>query len=783
MTIRLTFEIILESDYHVGAGQRAGLTVDSALLRDHGNAPVLRGTALAGLLRDGLRDLVEQADSFGLKRSTEEACKRLFGTPAQRKRWSYSSSQLSEAVLPHTNRDKDPIRWGAQDVARVRIEPRTRRAAPQQLFTEEEGDRRLRFQFTAACEGETENDRADAALLAAAARMVRHLGAARRRGRGVCRLDLIAAENFVDKAGKQSWTQAALDAFRQYWLEGESLPAVPRKTEAVSPVSTPAAGGQKRFRLLALLQEPLLIAYRSETANAYETLDNVPGTAILGALASRAAYHLDLDAPADHILFTRLFLRGGVRVSGLMPAGYADYSLYPSVAAPQSLQQCENYPRYGNNAVKSPHPVHNRLHNLVQTRQCAVCQGKLEEVTGYVQFGAHQISQDIRRREEIHIQMDRVTGRALEDNFYTYHALEAGQWLVGELTCEAADWPQVQALTGLAENQRCELRLGKATQRGYGLVHFVLEPMKDSDPSPWVLQPMAKRVLAPAGTEAWQAVSLLFLTDAILIDAWGRFYQTLDAEALASLLQVNREHIRQVQPFVSMRQVDSFNSHRRLPRWREQAIQAGSVVGFELLADSAGQTTKRLQQVELDGLGLRRQEGFGRVAFNHPALSAGIAREIGLSQDMRRLIVPAVEAHALQEKADFREEWLGILDRSQAEHAGEWRKITTVYSAVGRLIFIYRYRPINEIQKWLAINDALQPVALGQPQQLWGNKPLLGRDKNARVSGEELKLIHDLLGQLAKYPAAYWPAGLELLAERIGEQAELSRIKEGSRNG
>lgn len=59
MTIRLSFEIQMESDYHVGAGQRAGLTVDSALLRDYDQAPILRGTILAGLLRDGLLDLQE----------------------------------------------------------------------------------------------------------------------------------------------------------------------------------------------------------------------------------------------------------------------------------------------------------------------------------------------------------------------------------------------------------------------------------------------------------------------------------------------------------------------------------------------------------------------------------------------------------------------------------------------------------------------------------------------------------------------------------------------------
>ena len=57
MSIKLTFEIVFHSDYHVTDGQRFGLAVDSALLRDHNQSPVLRGTALAGLLRDGFKDL------------------------------------------------------------------------------------------------------------------------------------------------------------------------------------------------------------------------------------------------------------------------------------------------------------------------------------------------------------------------------------------------------------------------------------------------------------------------------------------------------------------------------------------------------------------------------------------------------------------------------------------------------------------------------------------------------------------------------------------------------
>lgn len=179
MTIRLTFELTLRSDYHVGAGQRAGMTVDAALLRDHNGNPVLRGTALVGLLRDGFDALQTQIVKNKLDEYWDKsALIRLLGAADQKKRWTFSSAQLVGGTKPMDQR------WGTHDVARIRMSPRTRRVSPQQLFYEEEGDARLSFRFTATCYGPTEEDRKDALLLVAAARKVRHLGATRRRGRG-----------------------------------------------------------------------------------------------------------------------------------------------------------------------------------------------------------------------------------------------------------------------------------------------------------------------------------------------------------------------------------------------------------------------------------------------------------------------------------------------------------------------------------------------------------------------------------------------------------------------
>ncbi len=62
--MKLTFEIALESDYHIGSGYGRGADVDSALLRDADGVPVIRGSTLVGLMRDALRRLLTESTAL-----------------------------------------------------------------------------------------------------------------------------------------------------------------------------------------------------------------------------------------------------------------------------------------------------------------------------------------------------------------------------------------------------------------------------------------------------------------------------------------------------------------------------------------------------------------------------------------------------------------------------------------------------------------------------------------------------------------------------------------------
>ena len=275
MALKLTFEIDLRSDYHVSAGHGLGALVNSALHRDSDGVPVLRGTTLTGLLRDGLLRLMQSplltaqakcraagdvgpnAPAYCSQKTPDQpdcpVC-AIFGSPRTVRRWRISAARPVDAPNLLATGDQWRARQTGSLVApHVRVSPRTRRAEARKLFFREEGDSRLRFRFTVVCDQANEDALAEAEWLVAAARNVRHLGASRRRGRGECRLHLVdvTVEGWElpepDAPGEAPypWETWLLDRFQQRRLDNRPpqpvLSALVKTPSATPSESQPAS--------------------------------------------------------------------------------------------------------------------------------------------------------------------------------------------------------------------------------------------------------------------------------------------------------------------------------------------------------------------------------------------------------------------------------------------------------------------------------------------------------------------------------------------------------------
>ncbi|MBX3055863.1 MAG: hypothetical protein KF770_05255 [Anaerolineae bacterium] len=610
--------------------------------------------------------------------------------------------------------------------------------------------------------------------------MVCHLGSGRRRGSGHCQFILLAAENFIERSSENdSWHDVALVVFQSYWLEGKALPAAPAKN--ASPMDA-ENGEVRRFRIIARLAEPVIVADKSQVANAFETLKTIPGTVLLGALANRTAKHTQLkEGTPEHKQFVKMFFRGGVAVTGLLPA-MGESLLYPSLKAPQSWAQCELHPTFTKERSQQSHPFHD-LSETVAQNKCSdnTCDGQLKSVSGFINLRGERSYHDVQTSEEIHITMNRQTGRVAEGNLYTYQMIQAGQWFIGELTCVPGMWAELQEKTGLRLGKIFSIRLGKATRRGYGLTHLYLEEMDAEEPSSWALKSLSER-LAQGEAKTKVNVTMLFLTDAILIDRWGRFRQGIDRAALVELLGVDEKQVgNEVEAFVNGRIVDSFNTHRQMPRWRDEAITAGSMVRFTLSGLQHEAMLAALQKVEKEGIGLRRQEGFGCVAFNHPIFEAQPKLDgISLS-DMKEALTQLSPASTQADEAikiihnelDYaRNTWQKELDDHQRQHPQLWKEtLNDSYEPVARLIYLYRYRSVTDLLTWFEGNGR----SLENAQNLWGDHKLVGRDEQSKLDEAVIKEVKGLLQKLKDKPQGHQTVGMTLLASRLGEQINSNR--------
>ena len=792
MSLKLTFQIEIESDYHVGAGHGLGTEVDSALLRDADGVPALRGTILNGLLRDGLWRLLQQGPMQRWQRCQEsgksdeeqrycaqydhdkhpELCPicRLFGTPRTMKRWRIGSARPKgqEKLTGTSYRPEETVR---QRVVRVRVNPRTRRAAPRQLFSQEHGGL-LTFVFTATCPAADEAALDEAALLVAAARFVRQLGRSRRRGQGECLISLMAVKGVGVGDDPQEWL---LRRFEERWLKGEPQELdEPKRSRLERGRSEPSERTRVRFKVLARADEPLLIAQRASAGNQFKSQPAIMGKTLRGALAAIAAGRFDLDDLATYDVFIALFLRDDVRFPTLYPLfrGKKGQS-YPAVPVPRDGFACKVY---------RGHPIQWGTQQEDRVEKCGECKNPVKGVRE--EFVSLRKKPETKpehfrpeMRSEMHIRIEPQTGRVEEGQLFDYVALEAGQYFIGELVCADEDaWELLQEFTGLAEGKPIKLRMGKGTRRGYGQVTLWLERSDEGKPSAWVKQPLEERL-----NEGVEKRTLTLLTDAVVADSWGRFVTGFENEWLKRELGFEVT-VMEGRDFAATKVVDGFNTQLRLPRWRDVALAAGSSVRLQLAEPLTVELRKKLAEVEREGIGLRRNEGYGQVAFDHPVYKncAGLTTgtQITIHDEVSQDAKPGTTL------TTFKRKWEKALAESEQNKEKQWRQCRgTPFLALARWLDAHRHEDIA----WLLVEmeelgtpdnsliDLIRSQGKESDEDEYGD-----REKASRLTGTGFKLVKDLLKQLQEQEGDRddRSLGIRMLADRL---ADVAGQKEGGR--
>jgi len=808
MSTRLVFEIRMLSDFHVGSGRRGGYAVDSALLREVDGRPGLRGSTIGQLLRESAREILATkamehyaACAASGKAAGERYCGHrgtdaspcpichVFGSPRTPRRWRFSSAWLDDSGPAPIRRVPDG--WGAEAVARVRVSPAMRRAEPDKLFSEEVGDRRLVFRFDAQWGASGDAPADEIAFLAAVARNWRHLGKGRRRGRGHCRVVLLSIDD--QPAGDDQ-----LEGFRRYWLDRRWEPSTGFTATLDQPVvldyGRQQVGARWRVGVVLQLMEPMLVARRAMAANQFDGLTVLPGNVLLGALADRAIQRGALGDPGSRATFIRLFKRGDASFGFLSPATVSPNGdrLHPSFAAPLDVFRCKQRPR---DRVRDPHDDLSFTTQSSKSLFCPACESAGNEDTGVkalegcwtLRGGSLQLVSPV-RREELHTRINPSTQRVQAGDLFGYIALESGQYLYGEIVCrDEAAFEALRRLSALPADQQTALtlRLGKATRRGYGLVRTIFMP---GAPPVHTSEALRQRLPDPR-----QAFTLHMLSDTVIADAWGRFPNGFESGWLSESLGVQ---VSVERGFARSREIDAFSGHLGLPRWRDRALVAGSAVAIRV-ADSevtSEQIYDALARAEVEGIGLRRGEGYGRVVVNHPIYRHLVDRGSGVSLEVPRPTIwmdrATIHQHAIAVERDFRKSWQELLQEPFHSNGKTlaWNSVRHVqFAGVARLLRWAKDDPLERIQGILSILG--QPEEVRLPNQPLPDvpdrhvprrpKPFFGAGGNGR---EGIALIQACLSHIAQRPAAadarFRAIAVVMLAERVAELAEAARQSE-----
>lgn len=382
----------------------------------------------------------------------------------------------------------------------------------------------------------------------------------------------------------------------------------------------------KFYRIIATLLSPLSIQ-KTRLSSGSETLSYLPGSSLRGAFAAK--YFQEGGGPEDDD-FKRLFIEDPVCFPNLLPSD-DEGKIIPQVL-PLTSVSCKRFPGFRSNAL---HGVRDTLSKKLVERNsreglidwlCPICDEEMTDIAGYwngdiLAPARYEPTLFFQR----HTGIDRLTGTIAPTVFYITQAMADYRRRPSEGDPEDGYCRQV--LSGgvfMDEVQHAILNtlahgplfVGADRTRGMGELHVVIEPSDIAPPDVegWD-QSFKTKVLSLAKGDLREDMnsgvyfSVKLESHAILVDEFLRPTPELDLglPGVKAVMKVAKPQI-----------IRGWNSAWRMPKPDDMGVMMGSVYLFRYEAKDVEVLSRLLANLTINGVGLRREEGFGRVVACEP---------------------------------------------------------------------------------------------------------------------------------------------------------------------
>ena len=605
-------EIKLLSPLTSAAGEGRVGFVDRDITFDDLGLPILPGRRLKGLWSEAYRDVTDAWQQSGQAYTPVE---KIFGESGGGHGDGGACIHITNAELENASSLKEWLEYlqhhkirkvHADDVVQCYATVRTQTAIDRKSGSAKENTLRLTrtlkpgYVFRAPVRFAAPPNKALENALALGAAALQYMGTARTRGTGkvCCRFLKFVNGNLIDLTPPLN--QNSLPSIAGASVNKSAKHTIKQPVTFTSSIND-APTHILRYRLK--LTTAAIIPIADGDPNTVVTRQDIPGSHLWGA----AAWHYlnqTKHTPIDKA-FRCAFLDGGLHFLTAYPeAADTQQRLIPIPHSIRKYKDCtnEDMPELVDFVKQSSveRPTKRFEHRYARMNP------------GY---WSTQVVKTERNYHHARAVNDRRIGRALGAGnpnggaLFTYEAIQAGQTFQGAVLGLEKDLKNLKSLLGGLRI----ISVGRSRSAQYGEVEF--EWIDDIEDLKGFVE-WNGFTTSQTPTDSNDTDNLLIITTLsplLAVNDRGHPDACFPKQELGDVLGVDTSKLTLSSSYTRTEMMSGYNTHLRLPRQQWQAIGAGSVFVFKIPSKLE---EERLRELEHKGLGLRKGEGYGRIAIN-----------------------------------------------------------------------------------------------------------------------------------------------------------------------